>query len=120
MDNIMSISSTKQHKYNFPKELLVYLNLKDDIYSVSYIVSDIIRKCEPDRNRVNRYIMPNELYSILVPNVNYNRHWSGIPMRLSHIKQYVNTLKFDSKNNDYISVTDVLSAVPVKQLIVII
>ena len=111
--------NTTGQKYNFPQELLVYLNLRVETYNVPFIMSDVLRKCEVVQNSTNRYNVPIELYRILIKDPGYTSHYNTILLRKTDIQRFVNDLKSEYAD-EYIMVTDVLSSNAVKQLLVTI
>lgn len=105
-------------KYNFPAKLLTYLNIVNDAYTVSFIMNEVIRRCTIVDDYKYHYMVPVELYRILVSNPEYVGY-SNVFLAKRNMVRYINSLKMEYIDK-YISVTDVLSLNSVSKLIVVI
>ncbi len=112
----MSSTSRNCNKYNFPSELLAYLHLRNEAYTVQFIMDEILRKSTANDIAKTYYKVPKELAIIMMKR---NNVYGDIVFKKKQIKTYIEQLKIIC-NNDYISVTDILSSREVKQIVVVI
>jgi hypothetical protein len=108
---------SRGQKFSYSNELLTALGLRTNtIYTHSFIVEEVLKKCRQFEN-TNKYYVPIALHNVLSK---YNRSGNNdIPTNKSRINSYVTGHKLTAVS-DYVNLSDVLSNIPVRQLVVIV